>query len=188
MEGEVFWDNYKLPIIALSLIAVIGFIGSEIYRSNRNKNLTEASTELAAAKSLDDYKKVIADHGDSLAASGAYLLAGRLQMTSKDYAGASETWKTFADKFSQNPLAPNALMGAAGALEFQGKFDQAQALYKRIESGYAASYIAPLASLAEATLLKSQGKWTTRVISTRTSSPARQSLMPPDRRQKASVC
>ncbi len=158
MEGEVLWDKYKLPIVALCLLAVVGLVGSEVYRSNRNKNLAAASAELAAAKSIDDYKKVIEAHGDNLAAAGAYLLMGRLQLNSKDYAGASETWKTFADKFPQHPLAPNALMGAASALESQTKFDQAQALYKRVESGYTTSYIAPLASLAEATLLKSQGK------------------------------
>ncbi len=158
LEGELFWDKYKLPVLAILAIVLLGLIGSEVYHSNRTKAMAEASAELDSAKTLDDYKKIIARHDGSVAAAGAYLLAGRLQMDAKDYAGAAETWKKFADKYPQHALAPNALAGAAGALQSQGKFDQARSLYQRVETGYGKSYLASLASLSEGSMLKSQGK------------------------------
>ncbi len=158
LGGELFWDKYKLPIVAVLLVALVGLIGSEIYRSNQVKTLAQTSAELASAKTVDDYKKIIAEHGNTPASAGAYLLCGRRQLDAKDYAGAADTWQKFADKFPQHPLAPNALMGVAGALESQDKLDQARATYQRVETSFAGNYLAPLASLAEASLLKTQGK------------------------------
>lgn len=158
LEGELFWDKYKVPVLAVLALVLLGLIGSEVYRANREKSLAQASTELDSAKTLDDYKKIIAEHDGSLAAAGAYMLAGRMQMNGKDYAGAAETWTKFADKYPTHTMAPNALVGAAGAFQSLGKFDQARSLYQRVQTAYAKSYLAPLASLSEGSMLKAQGK------------------------------
>lgn len=160
LESEVFWEKYKLPILALLVVGLVGLLGSQLYSRNRYNSLMEGSAQLDAAKSIDDYKKIIAEHGDTPAADNAAVLLGRMQVEAKDYVGAAQTWQTFADKNAQHSLAPNALMGAAGALETAGKLDQARDLYKKIQAAYGKSYVAALASLAEAGLLKSQGKST----------------------------
>ena len=158
LESSVFWEKYKLPVVAAGLLLVLALVGSEVYQIQREKNLAAASAQLDAAKTPADYQKIIDDYAGSPSAANAAMLKGRAQMDAKDFAGAATTWQTFADANPQQPLAVNALMGLGGALEAQDKFDEARAAYQKVATGYAGSYAAPLARLDEANVLKIQRK------------------------------
>lgn len=158
LEGDLFWDKYKLPIVGLVALVVVALVGFEVYYLVHGSSVKAATAQLDAAKSVADYQKVIDDHAGSLAAANAYLLMAGLQAEKSDFAGAEKSFRAFAEKFPKHPLAPNALMGAAATLESRGLLDQARATYQDAAARYQNSYTAPIALLAEATVLKMQRK------------------------------
>ena len=150
LESSLFWDKYKLPIVAVVALVVLGLVGSEVYQNNLARKTAAASAMLDASKTPADYQKVIDTYPGSEAAANAYLLLGRAKYDAKDYAGAVDAWQTLAAKYPQRSLAPSALVGVAGALEAQGKLDEARNTYQRVATSYPNSYVAPLARLGEA--------------------------------------
>jgi tetratricopeptide (TPR) repeat protein len=158
LEGSLFLDKYKLPIVAAVLLLVLALIGSEVYEMQREKKLRVASAELDTAKTAADYRHVVDTYPGTLPAANAALLLGREQFNAKDYAGAAKTWQGFADQNPQSVLAPVALIGAGTAWEALGKNDQARALDQRAATSFPGNFAAPLARLNEAALLKAEHK------------------------------
>ena len=158
MVGNQFWDKYKLPIMALVVLVVAAIVTAEIYQNIHQAAVAKASQRLDDAKDAADYQHIIDNFSGTPAAANAYLLLGRFKLNAKDYAGAAQVWQSFADKYPQDLLAPAALDGTGGALEAQGKYDEARTAYQKAATSYPKSYIAPLARLDEAALLKSQRK------------------------------
>jgi tetratricopeptide (TPR) repeat protein len=158
LEGSLFLDKYKLPIVAGVLLLVLALIGSEVYAMQREKKLRAAGAELDSAKTSADYRHVIDGYPGTLPAANATLLLGREQFNAQDYAGAANTWQGFADKYPQNALAPEALIGAGTAFDALGKNDQARSLYQRAATSFPGNFAAPLARLDEAALLKAAHK------------------------------
>ncbi len=152
------WEKYKLLVVAGAALLVLGLVGSEFYQNNLERTATAASALLDSAKSDADYQKVIDTYPGSEAAANACLLLGRSKYNAKDYAGAQQAWQNLVAKFPQHPLVPTALTGVAGALEAQGKMDEARSTYQRIATEYSNSYAAPLARLGEADVLLAQRK------------------------------
>ena len=158
LEGSLFWDKYKLPIVAAILLLVLALVGSELYQMDRDKKIRAASAELDSAKTPAAFRHVIDTYPGTMPAANAALLLGRNQFDAKDYAGSAGTWRTFADKNPQHPLAPVALIGAGTALEALGKNDEARGLYQRAATSFQNSFASPMARLDEASLLKSEHK------------------------------
>ncbi len=159
VEGSLFWDKYKLPIVAAVALLVLALIGAEFYAIDRERKMHAAAAELESAKTAADYRRVIDDYPGTMAAANATLLLGRQQMDAKDYAGAAATWKTFATRFPQHVLTPVALLGAGGALEALRKSAEARAIYQQVATSYQNSFAAPFARLDEAALLKGEHKF-----------------------------
>jgi tetratricopeptide (TPR) repeat protein len=158
LEGNLFWNKYKLPIVAGVLLLVLAGVASEVYEMDREKKIQAASAELDSAKSPADYRHVIATYPGTMPAANAALLLGRQQFEAQDYAGAASTWQSFADKNPQHLLAPVALIGAGSALEALGKYDDARRLYQRAATVNPNSFADPMARLDEAALLKAERK------------------------------
>ena len=158
VEGILFWDKYKVQILAAAVLFVVALVASEFYALARDRKMHAAGAELDGAKTPADYRHVIDTYPGSMAAANAMLLLGRQQMDAKDYPGAAGTWKDFATKFPGHSLAPIALLGAGGALEALGKPDEARSLYQRAATVYQNSFAAPLARLNEAALLEAEHK------------------------------
>ena len=158
LDSSLAWERYRLPILLAVMLLVLGAVGWGYYQSYQAKNAVAASVLLDAAKTDADYQKLIDTYPGTNAAANASLLLGRSKYNAKDYAGAAQVWGAFATKFPQHPLVPDALIGEAGALEAQGKSDEARAMYQRVATSYQSSYAAPLARLSEATLLLAQRK------------------------------
>ena len=158
LDSSLAWEKYKLPIMLVVTLLVLGAVGWGFYQNYQAKNAVAASALLDAAKTDADYQKLIDAYPGTNAAANASLLLGRSKYNARDYAGAAQVWGAFATKFSRHPLVPDALIGEAGALEAQGKLDEARAMYQRVATSYQSSYTAPLARLSEATLLLGQRK------------------------------
>lgn len=158
LETSVFWDQYKVPIIALAVVLVLaglGFAGYELYTAHRD---SEASARLAAAKSPQDFQQVIDQYSGSEAAASAYLLLADQQRAKKNYAEANNTLHKFIAQFPKHQLITTAWMGVAANLQSSGKNDEALSTYQRLVTEYPQSYNAPLALLAEVPLLKAKNQ------------------------------
>ena len=158
LDSSLAWEKYKLPLLLGLTLLVLAAVGFGYYENYQARNAAAAGVLLDSAKTEADYQKVLDTYPGSNAAANASLLLGRAKYNAKDYAGAAQVWRDFAAKFPQHSLVPDALIGAAGALEAQGKLDEARALYQRVATSYQSSYAAPLARLSEATLLLAQRK------------------------------
>ena len=158
LEGAAVWERYKWPVVGAVALLVLALLGSEFYQGTQRRRAQESSVALDGAKTITEYQKVIDQYPGTLAAANAYLLLASEKIDAKDYAGAAETWQTFAQKFPKHPQVAAALLARGNALAAQGKVDDARAAYQQVTSAHSTDYTAPLAFLEEATLLKSQRK------------------------------
>ncbi len=158
LETSLFWDQYKLPIIAAILILVLGGLGFAGYAFYQQRQSTAAATLLAQAKTQPDFEQVISRYPGSEAAASAYLLLAQQERAAKKYAEANATLQKFIDQFPKHELAPTAWMGVAANLDSLGKADEALSTYQRLVNEYPQSFNAPLALLAQVPLLKAKGR------------------------------
>jgi TolA-binding protein len=157
LETSLFWDQYKLPIIALVVVLVLGGLGVAGYQLHRQRRASAAAAQLASAKTPQDFQQVIDGFAGSDAAASAYLLLAEQQRTEKKYADANTTLHKFIDQFPKHELITTAWMGVAANLDSLGKRDEALSTYQRLVTEYPQSFNAPLALLAEVPLLNAKG-------------------------------
>ncbi|MEO6870912.1 MAG: tetratricopeptide repeat protein [Chthoniobacterales bacterium] len=158
LETSLFWDQYKLPIIAAVVVLVLGGLGFAGYEIYAQRHATEAAAQLASAKTPQEFQQVISDYSGSPAAASAYLLLAEQQRNEKKYAEANATLHKFIDGFPKHELITTAWMGVAANLGSLGKNDEALSTYQRLVTEYPQSFNAPLALLAEVPLLKAKGQ------------------------------
>jgi TolA-binding protein len=158
LETSLFWDQYKIPIIAAVVVLLLGglsFAGYQIYEQRR---ASAAAAQLAAAKTQQEFQQVIQDYSGTNAAASAYLLLAEQQRNEKKYADANATLHKFIDSFPKHELITTAWMGVAANLISLGKNDEALSTYQRLVVEYPQSYNAPLALLAQVPMLKAKGR------------------------------
>lgn len=158
LETQVFWTRYKTPILIALAVVVCGAAGYGAFRLYAAKRDAAAASLLAEAKSAPDYEKVIAQYPSSGAATSSALLLAAEQREKKQYAEANVTLEKFVNAQPGNEFVSTAKMAMAANLDSMGKTDQALQMYQQIAANYGQSYTAPLALIAQAQLLKGQGK------------------------------
>ena len=158
LESSLFWDQYKVPIIAIVLVLLLGGLGFAAYKFYQQRQAKEAATMLAAAKSPQDFQQVIAKYPGSGPAASASLLLANGQRNEKKFADSNATLHHFVDQYPKHELVTTAWMGIAANLESLGKNDEALSTYQRLVTEYPQSFNAPLALLSEVPLLKAKGK------------------------------
>ncbi|MBA3963314.1 MAG: tetratricopeptide repeat protein [Chthoniobacterales bacterium] len=158
LETSLFWDQYKVPIIALAAVLVLGGLGFAGYEVLAQRRAAEAASALASATTPEDYQRVIDGYAGSAPAASAYLLLAEQQRAKKNYADANLTLHKFIDQFPKHELITTAWMGVAANLDSLGKSSEALSTYQRLVAEYPQSFNAPLALLAEVPLLKASGK------------------------------
>jgi tetratricopeptide (TPR) repeat protein len=158
-ETNLFWNQYKAPIIAVAAVLLLGGLGYAGYKLYTARQVTASAAMLANAKSAQDYQAVIDRYPESEAAASAYLLLAEQQRAEKKYAEANATLHKFLVQFPEHELVTSAWMGIAANLESLGKSDEAQATYKKVATEYPQSFNAPLALLAQVPALKAKNQF-----------------------------
>src|ERR1700760_2239327 len=95
LETHLFWNQYKVPIIAIAAVLILAGLGYTGYQVYNARQTADSTALLASAKSTQDYQQVIDRYPKSDAAASAYLLLGAQQRTEKKYAEANTTLHKF---------------------------------------------------------------------------------------------
>ena len=157
LEAEIFWDRHRIKVIGSLVLAVVGILGYSMFLYFRASALASANAELSAAKSIDEIKKVIADHSNSIVAADAYLVLAQKQSEARDFDAAAASAQALTEKFPDYPMRGAALLAVGANLEAGGKLGQADAAYKSATETVPADFAAPIALLARASLAKLRG-------------------------------
>jgi tetratricopeptide (TPR) repeat protein len=159
LESSLFWEQYKVPIIALAAVLILGGLGFAGYQFYAQERTASAAALLASASSDQEFQTVIERYPGSEAAASAYLLLAQDQRAKRDYAGANATLHKFIDQYPKHELITSAWMAVTANLESLGKSDEALSTYQRLVAEYPQSFSAPLALLAEIPLLKARNRF-----------------------------
>ncbi len=157
LETEIFWDRHKSKILGLFAVVVLAIVGYTIFLFVRARAIEAANTQLSAAKSIDELKKMIADHPASVVAADASLVLAQKQAEAKDFEGAAATAQSVINKFPDYPLIGGARLAVGANLAAAGKLDEADAAYKLAAEANPKDFAAPLALLARANLARLRG-------------------------------
>ncbi len=158
METQLFWARNKMPIliaIAAILIALVGY-GAYQYRAARRA--VAAAAALAQAKTSESYQKVISDYQSTPAAASAYLLLAAEQRMANQFADANLTLQKFLHVNPKHELVATAKMAIAANHESLGNTEEALDTYRRLAADHPKDFNAPLAMLAQVSILKRTGK------------------------------
>ena len=157
LESEIFWDRHKTKILGLLVLALLGIIGYSAYLFVHARAIEAANAQLSAAKSIDELKKMIADHPTSVVAADASLVLALKQAEAKDYEAAAATAQSVVQKFPNYPMIGAARLAVGANLAAAGKLDQADEAYKLAAEANPKDFAAPLALLARANIAKIRG-------------------------------
>src|SRR3954471_11159879 len=84
LDAGLFWYRHRREIVIAIILLLVGAAGFGVYRLYASQRANQAATQLAAANSVEDYRKVISEFGGTPAgASAALLLAGRERIEGK---------------------------------------------------------------------------------------------------------
>lgn len=157
LEAEIFWDRHKAKVLGALVLALAAILGYSIFLFMRASALASANAQLSAAKTIDELKKVVADHPASVVAGDAYLVLAQKQAEAREYEAAASSAQTVTEKYPDHPLVGAAWLAVGANLEAVGKLDQADLAYKTATDRPAADFAVPLALLARANLAKLRG-------------------------------
>lgn len=158
LETRFFWERFKKPIIATSIVVLLAITAFTGYRFYSDRRTAAASAALASANTAPGYEKVIAEYSNTPAAADAYILLAEAQRKEKKFSEANKTLETFIAKYPKHEFVSTAKMATAANLESMGKTDEALAMYQQVASNYSNSYAAPLAMLSQVYILKSKNR------------------------------
>lgn len=158
LETSMFWDQYKMPIIAVVIVLLLGGLGFAGYQFYQQQQANAAAAMLAGAKTPQGFQQVIEKYPGSGPAASASLLLANAQRGEKKYADANVTLHKFIDQFPKHELVTTAWMGVAANLDSLGKTDEALSTYQRLATEYPQSFNAPLALFSQVPLLKAKGR------------------------------
>lgn len=158
IETQVFWMKYRTPIIAGIVAVLVGAIAYGAYYFYTTRRDDAAAAQLAQAKGLPDYEKVINDYSGAPAAASAALMVAAEQRKTQKFADANVTLQKFISAHPKHELVTTAQMSMAANLESLGKPDDALEQYRRVAAEHPRDFNAPLALLAQVPLLKAKGQ------------------------------
>lgn len=157
-DTDAFWQEHWKKFV-WGLVAVVLLIlaaGAWMFRASHVRSAAEAL--YSEASGVQGWQNVIVQFPGSLPAANARLrIASSLRAEGKLDEAVAELEKLVADH-PDYPLIGAAWLTLGEVRQSQGKNESALEAYRAASSGRAASYAAPLALLAEAGLLASEGK------------------------------
>lgn len=153
-----FWYLHKTKIFGLLVLFVLALTAYAVQQLLERQERVASTRDFAAAKTIADFKKVIADHEGTIAAANAHLRLAELQRNEGQIDDSTATLKRFVEQHLQHPMISGAWLSIAANQEAQGKTDEALATYQKVVTTYPSSYATPLALLAQARLQKAKGQ------------------------------
>lgn len=156
-DPVLFWHEHKSKIILYSVLLIAGLTIYALYSVNQHKKSAEARTQLASAKTIEDYAKVASDFPGTLTAAHAQMLLAEKQRKEKKYTDSIATLRKLIADNPDYPLLPGAYLSLAETQQANGQTDDALLTYRDIVNNYANSYAAPFAALAKGHIYRAQG-------------------------------
>jgi tetratricopeptide (TPR) repeat protein len=160
LESEIFWDRHKSKIIGAVVLLLLSIVAYSVFLFVSARAIEAANTQFSAAKTIEELKKMVADHPTSVVSADAYLVLAQKQAEAKDFEGAAASAQTVIEKFPNYPLLGAARLALGANLAAAGKLDEAEAAYKIASDSNPKDFAAPLALLARANLAKLRGNST----------------------------
>lgn len=151
---EAHWKKFVAALVAV-VVAILAAGGWAYYRSDRRSSGAEL---YALAATPEAWREVVALYPGSLVAGNAQVrIATALRSEGKLDEAAAELAQ-FVSSQPDHPLAGAAWLSVGEIRQLQQNTGGALEAYRMASGRYQQSYAAPLALLAEAKLLVSQGK------------------------------
>jgi predicted negative regulator of RcsB-dependent stress response len=153
-----FWIQYRRTILFFVVLLLVALLSFAVFQLVQFRERESAARELANAKTVEDFRRVVAEHPNSAAGGNALLvLADKLRSENK-FDESNAALQQFIEKHPEHPLVSGAWMSLAVNLEKQEKTDEALANYQKVVASYPTSFSAPAAFLAQARIFKTKGK------------------------------
>ena len=153
-----FWIQHKSKVLLFTLLLIIGLLAFAIFQYTQYRAREAAAHDFANATTVEDLRRVAANHAKSAVAGNALLLIGEKLRAENKLDESTAALKEFTQKFPNHPLVSGAWMSIAVNLEAQEKTDEALANYQKIVATFPTSFSAPGALMAEARIYKAKGK------------------------------
>ena len=158
LESEFFWEAHWKKFVALVAIAVVGILVAGLWAYHRANVASQSAAMYAAADDPQTWRAVAEDFPASVSAGNARLrIAATLRAEGKLDEALAELEK-FTSSQPEHPLAGAAWLASGEIRQLQKNSAAALEAYRVASGRYQSSYAAPLALLAEARLLASEGK------------------------------
>lgn len=155
---ESFLEQHfkKMLIVLLAIAAAVG--AWLVIRQQRERAAIAQAEAFTGSETLDDYKKVIANHPGSVAAGSAQLMIANLLAQNNDVAGALDELKKFTSSFPQHPMVEHAAFRIAALTAEKDGSEAGVREYESFINRYPNSPLRPLAQMRKADALVNLGK------------------------------
>ncbi|MBQ7721767.1 MAG: hypothetical protein IJT64_02535 [Kiritimatiellae bacterium] len=110
----------QLLVVAIAIVAVLAAVATVRYRDNQN---AEASFALANANGVESLEGLSAKYSGTKVGQVISLRLAKAYYDQGDYAQAASLYATCAKKGRKGPLAPQARLGQASAIEAEAAID-----------------------------------------------------------------
>jgi len=158
IDGDFFWEAHWKKIAAALIAVVVAILAVGGWSYHRANVASSAAALYATAGEPGVWQEVVAKYPGSVSAGNAQLrIAASLRAEGKPDEAVAEL-ERFTSAQPDHPMAGAAWLAIGEIRQLQGKQPDALEAYRVASGRYQASYAAPLALLAEARLLASQGK------------------------------
>lgn len=157
-DADLFWQDHWKKFV-WGLVAVVALIlasGAWMFYTSQRRSSAEALYSLA--DSPEAWRNVIDRYPGTTVAGDARLRLASALRAQGDLGGASSELEALVNSQPDHPLAGAAWLALGEVREAQGKAEEALQCYRESSSRYKESYTAPLAMIAEAKSLASQGR------------------------------
>ncbi len=105
---EDFLERHFKKLLITLIAAAVGVAAWLVIRQQSEKNAVRQAQAFTSAETLDDYKKVIANHPGTVAAGSAQLMIANLLAENNDISGALDELRKFTAGYPQHPMAEHA--------------------------------------------------------------------------------
>lgn len=153
-----FWIQHKSKVLIFILLLVIGLMAYAIFEYTQYNARKAAAHDFAGAKTVEEYRGIVAKHPSSPVAGNSLLLIAEKLRNENKLDESNAALKEFIEKYPEHPLISGAWVSLAVNLEMQDKPDEALVDYQKVVASFPTSFSAPTALLSQARIYKAKGK------------------------------